>query len=115
MVRADRYARLPEIAAAATEVFGKVGYKRTRTADVAAQPGYSTGGLFTYVESKEALFHLVFLAAFDELDSVTELPVRVSSLEVTLALIERGLRKLVRSPRLQAAVRTDDVDDIHAE
>jgi hypothetical protein len=37
----------------ATEHFG---YRATKTADVAAQAGMSTGSLFTYVESKEGLF-----------------------------------------------------------
>ena len=49
------------IAIAATEIFWRRGYRGTRTADVAAGAGMSAGSLFTYVESKEAMFHLVFL------------------------------------------------------
>lgn len=39
--------RLAAIAAAAIEVFGRLGYRGTRTAEVAAKAGISTGSLFT--------------------------------------------------------------------
>ena len=53
--------RLVPVSIAATEIFGCHGYRGTRTADVAARAGMSAGSLYTYVESKEALFHLVFI------------------------------------------------------
>ena len=108
--------RLPDIASAATKVFGRLGYRRARTADVAAHAGLSTGGLFTYVDSKDALFHLVFVAGFGDLDTAqTELPVRAPSFDETLALIARGVRTAMACPRLQAAARVDDTDHARAE
>ena len=47
-------------------MFGRLGYRRTRMADVATQAGLSSGAVYTYVESKEALFHLVFAHAFGQ-------------------------------------------------
>jgi AcrR family transcriptional regulator len=98
--------RLAEIAAAATSVFGRLGYRRTRMADVAAAAGVSAGGLFNYVETKEALFHLVFAHGFDEVetDAVT-LPYPAPPFAETIALIERGLRRT-----LPTAVRTSKAD-----
>ena len=64
MPRLTSSERLLEVARVATEDFGRLGYRGTKTADVAARAGMSTGALFTYVESKEALFHLVFLHWF---------------------------------------------------
>jgi AcrR family transcriptional regulator len=106
--------RLSEIATVATQVFGRVGYRRTRMADVAAAAGISAGGLFNYVETKEALFHLVFAHGFGELDpSEVALPYPAPSFGETVALIERGLR---RSFPVTVRVRkTDEPGDVEAE
>ena len=66
MVRTPPAERLTEVADAATRVFGRLGYRRTRTSDVAAEAGLSSGSVFTYVASKEALFHLVFANGFGQ-------------------------------------------------
>jgi AcrR family transcriptional regulator len=108
--------RLPEIAAAATAVFGRLGYKRTRTADVATQAGLSSGGLFTYVDSKRALFHLVFVAGFASLDDIGEsLPIVAPPLEETLKLIARGLETKLAFPELRRAERRDAPHDVRGE
>jgi AcrR family transcriptional regulator len=108
--------RLPEIAAAATGVFGRVGYKRTRTADVAAAAGLSTGGLFTYVESKKALFHLVCLAGFASLDGIGEsMPVVAPPLDDTLNLIARGLDTKLAFPELRVAECREAPPDVRVE
>jgi AcrR family transcriptional regulator len=107
--------RLDAIVRAATEVFGRLGYQRTRTADVAATAGISSGSLFTYVQTKEALFHLVFVSCFGGLDAAAAaLPVPSPEPGETLALIEKGLRKFP-VPKLRAALRTTDPDDIAEE
>jgi AcrR family transcriptional regulator len=49
MSRLPASERLAAIAAAATEDFGRLGYRGTRTAEVAARAGMSAGSLFTYV------------------------------------------------------------------
>ena len=48
----------------ATRVFIARGYRRTQMADVAREMGVSAGALYGYVESKEALFHLLIDRAF---------------------------------------------------
>ena len=51
--------QLEHVVAAAGRVFAELGYRRTRMSDVAREAGLSPGALYTYVEGKEALFHLV--------------------------------------------------------
>jgi AcrR family transcriptional regulator len=119
MPRTQSSDRLTDIAAAATRVFGRLGYRRTRTADVATQAGLSTGGLFTYVDSKEALFHLVFVAGFGDLDAArTSLPLSAPPFDDTIELIRKGLANAMAVPTLTAAARRDapaDGDDVRAE
>jgi AcrR family transcriptional regulator len=107
--------RLASIATAATEVFGRLGYRGTRTADVAVKAGMSTGSLFTYVESKEALFHLVLLYGFGLLpDPPPALPLATPAPRETSALAGRGLRGM-SVPRLRAALRGDEPADVAQE
>jgi len=75
----------------------------------------SAGALFNYVDSKEALFHLVFLVGFGELETVPVLPLHVASADETIDLIKRGLRRAADAPQLAAAVRSDDPGDVAAE
>lgn len=103
------------MANAATDVFGRVGYRGTRTADVAAAAGLSNGALFTYVESKEALFHLVFAYGFGHLDDhLPPLPLPSPAPGETLELIEQGLRK-VPAPRLRSTLEQHEPSDPEAE
>jgi AcrR family transcriptional regulator len=107
--------RLLAVAEAATEVFGRLGYRGTKTADVAAKAGMSTGSLFTYVESKEALFHLVFLYGFDMCaEIVHELPLGTPGPGETIRAIERGLNQ-VQMPRIQAALVEENPVDVAVE
>ncbi len=108
--------RLGEIALAATRVFGRLGYRRAQMAEVASEAGLSTGAIYTYVESKEALFHLVFAAGFGHLGSpLPELPLKAPPFEETLHLISQGLRKSAAIPRLRAALDEDAPTDVRAE
>jgi hypothetical protein len=71
--------------------------------------------MFTYVESKEALFHLVFLHGFGYLsDSLPELPLATPAPGETVALIEQNLRK-VPVPRMRAALQETRPSDVAAE
>lgn len=81
---------------------------------MAAKAGMSTGSLFTYVESKEALFHLVFLHGFDMSSAIPALPMPTPGAGETLALIERGLQQ-IPMPRIQAAIAEDRPDDVAGE
>jgi AcrR family transcriptional regulator len=116
MVRASPRERLPEIADAATRVFGRFGYRRTQMAAVASEAGLSAGAIYTYVESKEALFHLVFAHGFGVLgDAPPTLPVATPPFEETLVLIGRGLSRAAATPCLRAALHNDAPEDARAE
>jgi AcrR family transcriptional regulator len=114
MARVKQEARLESVARAATQVFGRVGYQRTRTADVAAAAGMSAGSLFTYVQTKDALFHLVFLYGFGHLGEAPSLPVLDTNPKETVALIEKELRA-VSAPELRAAMKRTDPPDVTEE
>jgi len=113
MARTLSVQKLASIADAATDEFGRVGYRRTRTADVARLAGIASGSVFTYVQSKEALFHLVFVNGFGRLDDLA-LPLATPSAGETVALIENGLRS-IPSPNLRAALAIDEPRDVLAE
>ena len=113
--RADPAQRLTDIADAATRVFGRLGYRRTHMADVARAAGLSSGAVYSYVESKEALFHLVFLHGFARLDGTPPLPLVTPPLQETLDLIADGLRVNGRTPGLRAAVARNEPADVGAE
>jgi AcrR family transcriptional regulator len=108
--------RLVEVAEAATRVFGRLGYRRTHMADVAAQAGFSSGAVYTYVESKEALFHLVFAHAFGQFaEGMPPLPLATPPFADTLHVIGQGLRKGAATPVLGDALDHVDPGDIGAE
>jgi AcrR family transcriptional regulator len=115
MPRLTASERLLEVARVATEDFGRLGYRGTKTADVAARAGMSAGALFTYVESKEALFHLVFLHWFGmSAERPPTLPVATPAPGETLAVIQAGLRD-VQMPRIRAALAEDEPADVAEE
>jgi AcrR family transcriptional regulator len=75
----------------------------------------STGALFTYVESKEALFHLVFLHWFGmPAERPPVLPVSTPAPGETLAVIKAGLRE-VQMPRIRAALAEEQPADVAGE
>jgi AcrR family transcriptional regulator len=115
MPRIPARQRLSEIARVATEHFGRLGYRATKTADVAAKAGVSTGSLFTYVESKEALFHLVFLHWFEmSSERLPDLPVATPGPGETLGVIEAGLAH-IQMPCMRAALAEEQPADVAQE
>ena len=69
-------------------------------AAVAAEAGLSTGAIYSYVESKEALFHLVFAFGFGEIgEGLPDLPIATPPFEDTLAADRSGAAQ-VASRRL---------------
>jgi AcrR family transcriptional regulator len=75
----------------------------------------STGSLFTYVESKEALFHLVFLHWFEmSPERIPVLPVATPGEGETLRVIEAGLRH-IEMPRIRAALAAEEPADVAEE
>jgi AcrR family transcriptional regulator len=114
--RPSQQDRLSEIAVAATRIFGRLGYRRTQMAGVAAEAGLSTGAIYTYVESKEALFHLVFAVGFGELgDQLPGLPIATPPFDETIRLISKGLRRFAATPRLREALDEQAPIDVRAE
>ena len=96
-------------------VFGRQGYRRTRTAEIAAEAGMASGSVFNYVDSKEALFFLVFAHGFHALDEADPvLPIATPAQGETVALISQHLRK-VETPCLTAALDNRNPDDPRAE
>jgi AcrR family transcriptional regulator len=115
MPRVPASERMLELARAATAEFGRLGYRGTKTAEVATKAGISTGSLFNYVESKEALFHLVFLFGFEMTsERPPALPVATPAPGATLAVIEAGLAQ-VQMPLMRAALSEDHPADVALE
>lgn len=115
MRRQSAAERLESIAVAATQTFGRAGYRGTRTADVAARAGLSAGSLFNYVESKEALFHLVFLHGLGLLPAEPAvLPLSAPAPRESIALFENAIGADA-IPRLLAGLRERDPADAGGE
>ena len=107
--------RLDAIAAAALATFAAAGYRGTRMSDVAAAAGVSPGLLYTYAESKEALFALVVQRESGVDIAALALPVAMTSDRELVALVRGALGALVSLPALEAAERTDTPADVRAE
>ena len=116
MPRGEPADRLRDIAMAGRAILGSIGYRRTRMADVAAAAGLSAGAVYTYVDSKEALFHLALTSFFAPSQVVPpELPLTAPELQATLDAVRLGLRREGATPLLQAALATDPPPDVRGE
>jgi AcrR family transcriptional regulator len=107
--------RLDAITAAALATFATAGYRRTRMADVAAAAGVSPGLLYTYAESKEALFGLVIQREAGVDIHRLDLPVATPSTAGLLAMLRDALADLATVPTLAAARDVDTPRDVRAE
>lgn len=109
--------RFEELIQAATAVFLEQGYRRTQVADVAARMGLSKGSLYTYVESKEALFDCVLRYADREepIALPEKLPVATPPPGSALELVQQRLAEERALPVLEAAVTRSRVADVAAE
>src|SRR6478735_3972142 len=115
MPRSRAPQRLDAIAAAALATFAAAGYRGTRMADVAAAAGVSPGLLYTYAESKEALFALVVQREAGVDISALSLPVSTTSDAELVALVRSALDALVDVRALAAAEATDAPPDVERE
>ncbi|HEY3751979.1 MAG TPA: TetR/AcrR family transcriptional regulator [Pseudonocardiaceae bacterium] len=95
---------LGEIAKAAERVFTAKGYRATGISDVATALGLSHGALYTYVQNKEALLYLAFLAAIRsaDLDGLT-VPVTVPAEEGVVELARGWAEEHAGFPVMTAA------------
>ena len=116
MARARSVERLEAVALAATDLFGQLGYRRTQMAEVAKAAGISTGAIYSYVESKEALFHLVFVRSFRGFEETPPtLPLANPAPGETLRLLSRELEAASAMPVMSAALACSDPPDIRSE
>ncbi len=109
--------RFHDLVEAATAVFLEQGYRRTQIADVAARMGLAKGSIYTYVESKEALFDCVLRHAdhTDRIDLPETLPVVTPKPEATLEMVATRLAEEGTLPALIAALARARVSDVGAE
>jgi AcrR family transcriptional regulator len=117
MPRAIPEDRFQDLLDAATTVFLEQGYRRTQVADVAARMGLSKGSVYTYVESKEALFDCVLRHADrpGRVELPEALPVPTPSPGATLQLVEERLSEESALPSLTAALSRTRVANVRAE
>src|SRR3954462_8737428 len=103
--------RLVAIVDAATEVFGRTGFRQAQMADIAATAGVSVGTLYNYVEGKDALLLLCAENPFGGVAKDRPLPVAVPDRRALLAAVESTLSEHVRVPTLEAALARDGIAD----
>jgi AcrR family transcriptional regulator len=108
--------RLNKILDAAMRVFARTGLERSKMSDVAAEAGVSQGTLYNYVESKEALFHLLLDRGLGgDLPTPVDLPVRGPPPDVLAARIEETVAAEFALPKLDEALRRRRVKDAAGE
>jgi AcrR family transcriptional regulator len=109
--------RFQDLIEAATGVFLEQGYRRTQIADVAARMGLAKGSVYTYVESKEALFDCVLRHAdrAGGIDLPETLPVATPPPGATLEVVQQRLAEEGALPSLTAALSRARVADVCAE
>jgi AcrR family transcriptional regulator len=93
-------------------VLGRLGYRRTKMSDVSAEAGLSSGAIYTYVESKEALLHVVLADFFGHFAGGTPpLPIAAPPIDETLDLVADGLRREAATPLLRTALESLQAGD----
>ena len=116
MARARPEGRFRQLRDAALAVFAAKGLRRARMADVAQAMGVSTGSLYNYVASKEALFHwLLELGAGGAVAEPAQLPIPSPPPGATEAALRAQLAEGMRLPALEAALARRRVGDARAE
>jgi AcrR family transcriptional regulator len=109
--------RLDDLAAAALQVFCAQGFERTQMADVARVLGVAPGTLYRYVESKEALFHLVVDRALREgpAPAPKSLPLPTPPPGAIEKRLRERLAEAMRFPLLEQALERRRVSDPRGE
>jgi AcrR family transcriptional regulator len=106
---AKRTTKLEELVLAGAQAFARKGYRQTQIADIARDLGVSPGNLYNYVDSKDALFHLVLRHGLGErpTDAPLELPVSGTSVRVTAEWVAQRLDFVSDFPVLEKAFQVD--------
>jgi AcrR family transcriptional regulator len=96
--------RLTAIADAALGVFSRHGYAETQVADIARAAGVSTGTVYLYAESKEALFHAALRQAQGKALAEDALPLAFPGWAKAMGELKRFAAEVSAWPRLSAAI-----------
>jgi AcrR family transcriptional regulator len=109
--------RLPQLIEAAIRVFIRKGYRGAQMDDIALEMGVSKGTLYNYVESKEALFFLIFDRGFGErsIGPLKKLPISAPPIAATLKRVRERILSASQLHKLEAALAHDTVADPRAE
>jgi AcrR family transcriptional regulator len=108
-------ARLDDIVESATRIFSEKGYRRTLITDVASDLDIAAGTIYTYVESKDALFHLVVERASGVTTTPPSLPVASPDAGETAQYCIQAFARTARLEELKAALHREKADDIAQE
>lgn len=110
--------RFDEVMAAATTLFAQRGFRRTQVADIMRAVGMAAGSVYTYAESKEALFHGCLVLASPNRDDEPwdwDPPLATPTAIETGMVVQRGLRALRAGRVLPKVMKVERPDDIRAE
>ena len=108
-------ARLDDIVESATRIFGEKGYRRTLITDVASDLGIAPGTIYTYVESKDALFHLVIERASGVTATPESLPIPSPDAGETAKYCIQAFARTAKLTELNAAMGREKAEDIADE
>src|SRR3982074_2637234 len=108
-------ARLEDIVESATRIFSEKGYRRTLITDVASDLGIAPGTIYTYVESKDALFHLVIERASGVTTTPPALPIPAPDPGETVKYSVQAFGRTSKLAELNAALQREKADDIAHE
>ncbi|MBZ8141152.1 TetR family transcriptional regulator [Rubrivivax gelatinosus] len=116
-MRTKSEARRQAILESATAVFRETGFERTSMAQICEHMGCSKATLYSYFESKEALFvEVVLQSTLDEFDALmASMDLQQQDFGAALEGFGRGLLNLLYSPHVQAVRRLVVADVGRAE
>lgn len=93
------------IVEAALAAFSRTGFSATQIADIARRAGVSTGALYLYAESKEALFQAAFGLASGAAPVEADSPLAFHGWDALQKRLRKWTKGPVIWPRLSAAVK----------
>ncbi len=117
MARTRPADRVSSLVQAAIRVFSHKGFRRAQMADIAREMGVSAGLLYSYVESKEALFYLVVDQGFGDepVGGPFKLPVKTPAPGAIAKRIAERFRTVGAIPNLIAALGEPRANDPRRE
>lgn len=107
--------RLRRVIGEATRLFIIKGFRRTQMSDVAKAVGVSAGSMYTYVESKEALFYWCLRRAVGDGPPDGMVPLPGVSQDVMLKEVDGALDAGTHLPHLKRALRARPQVDAEQE